>query len=71
MFFNHLIDKSPIGQSAQVTVINEKIYFQFTGESTVLLFLFGIITIDSIEFHSSFFAPGNGFFQKLTFAHTP
>lgn len=68
----HLVNLSPIGQTADVTVINPHVYFQLAGEVIVpFLSFFGIVFVDGVKLNATLAAPVDGFVEKRTFADSP
>ena len=54
----HLVNQSPIGQTADVTVINPHVYFQLAGEVIVpFLFFFGIVFVDGVKLNATLATP--------------
>ena len=58
VFCHHAIDFTPIGQSANISVVDKKVGFELSGKMVVfLLFLFGVVAVHCIELHTSLSAP--------------
>ena len=69
---NHLVDGAPVGQAANVAVVDPHVHLQFAAEVYVLCYVFlGEVAVDCIEFHSALAAPFYGIVQELAFAHAP
>ena len=68
---HHAVDASPVGQSAQIAVIDKEIGFYFARKTGVCDVFFRIVPVDGIEFHTPFPAPFHGFLQKLPFTYRP
>ena len=69
---NHLVDGSPIGQSADVAVVDPDIGFQFSAEASVLAFHFlWEVFVDGVEFDASLPAPFHSIFEELPLANGP
>ena len=69
---DNLIDLPPIGETGDASVVDEVVGLNLAGEVVVVVNLFfRIVSVDSPEFHSPFFAPVDSLLQSLAFAHTP
>lgn len=69
---DHMVDGTPVGQSAQIAVVDEDIHLQFAREVRIVVpCLFGIVAIDSIELQSALPTPFDSLFQQFTLAHRP
>ena len=68
----HAVDGAPVGQSAQVTVVNEKVDLELAAEMVVVgPGLLGVVAIDGIELNAPLATPLEGFVEQLAFADTP
>ena len=70
-FVYHTVDKSPIGQSAHITVVNKEVGFQLTGEVLMVLVLFRIVTVDGIELQPPVATKTHSLFQQFALANAP
>ena len=70
-FCNHLVNCPPVGQAADISVVNEEVCLQFPRIVVALASLFRIIAVDSIELNSSGPAPFHRFIQELFLPDTP
>ena len=64
-----MVDGSPVGQSADVPVIDEDIRFEFAAPVFRSLMITGIlvnVSIDGVEAYASFFAPFHSLFQQFS-----
>ena len=69
---DHLIDLSPVGNAANVTVIDPDIGLDLTREVIVpFYFLLGVVLVDCIELYTALTAPVDGIFKELAFAYAP
>ena len=66
MFGDHAVDGAPVGQTTDVTVVDEEIDFQLPGEMLVTLYvLLGEVAVHGIEIHAALMAPVDGLLQEL------
>ena len=69
---DHLIDGSPVGQTAKVTVIDEDVGLDLPRKGRIIVSrLFRVVAVDSIELEIAFSAPIDGIVQELAFATSP
>ena len=69
---DHPVDGAPVGEASQVTVVDEEVGLQFTGEMGVVVgALLGIVAVGGVELDAAFAAPGEGIFQELSLAAGP
>ena len=69
---DHLIDLSPVGNAADVAVVNPDIGLDLTREVIVpFYFLLRIVLVDCIELHTALTTPVDGIIEKLSFAYAP
>ena len=66
-----MVDDSPIGQTAQVAVVDEEISCQFACRQTVLNRFVGEVGIDGIEIQSAFVAVAHCIIKQLPLANGP
>ena len=64
---DHLIDYSPVGQTAEVMVVDEDVRVEFAGDTHIGCFL-GEGSIDGIELQSAFAAIVHGILEQLSLA---
>ena len=71
--FYQLIDFTPIGYSAYVSVVYPDVGFQLPREVVVVVcaVFFGIVLVHGIKLNPSLAAPFHGFVQQFTLAHSP
>ena len=70
---DHLVDLAPVGDAADVAVVDPHIDLELAGEVVVVdgtVFL-GIVTVDSIELDTSFATPLDGFVEEGALADAP
>ena len=69
---NHLIDGTPVRQSAEVAVVNEHIRLEFSGEMVVLVFLLlRVVLVDGPELNPAGMTPVNRLLEQVAFPYTP
>lgn len=69
---DHLVYLSPIGQSANVAVVNEKICLYLAGEMVVIFdLLFRIIFVYGVKLYSALTTPVYGVLEELSFSYAP
>ena len=69
---DHLVDGAPVGEATKVTVIDEDISLELTGEVLIMTgILLGIVTIHRPELNAAFPTPLDSFLQELTLTDTP
>ena len=66
-----VIDRAPIGETSEATVIDEEIGLELTREATSRGIFFGEVSIDGIELHSTIPAPFDGFIEEFTLTDRP
>ena len=60
---DHAVDGAPVGETAEVTVIDEEVDAQLAGEVLIAGYiLFGEITVDGPKLHAAVTAPLNSIF---------
>ncbi len=65
---HHVVDDTPVGKTANVAVVNEKIGFELSTEVIVILNLFfREVLVDCIELDSALTAPVDGIVEQLVF----
>lgn len=68
----HLVNLTPIGQSANVAVINEKICLYLAGEMVVIFdLLFRIIFVNGVKLDTALTTPVYGVLKELSFSYAP
>lgn len=66
-----VIDRAPVGQTTEATVIDEEVGLELTREATSRGIFLGEITVDGVELHSPIPAPLDGFIEELALADRP
>ena len=66
-----IVLSDPVGQAAQVAVVNEEVRFHLAREAVMGSILFGIVPVDGIKLHAPFPAPFHGLVQQLSFTYGP
>ena len=68
----HLVNLTPIGQSANVAVVNEKICLYLAGEMVVIFdLLFRIIFVNGVKLDTALTTPVYGVLKELSFSYAP
>lgn len=68
----HLVNLTPIGQSANVAVVNEKICLYLAGEMVVIFdLLFRIIFVNGVKLDTALTTPVDGVLEELTLSYAP
>ena len=69
---DHPVDGAPVGQAAEVAVVDEHIGLQLAREVRVVVGgLLGVVAVGSVELHAALTAPLEGILQKLALAAGP
>ena len=62
---DHAIDGAPIGQTADVTVVDEEVGLELAGEVGIVVCGFlGIVAVDGIELHAALTTPLDGIVKQ-------
>ena len=68
----HAVDGAPVGQSAKVAVVNEKVDLELAAEMVVVgPGLLGVVAIDGIELNAPLTTPIYRFVEQLALTDTP
>ena len=69
---DHLVDDAPVGQAADIAVVDEHIGLKFAAADGALIdILVGIVAIDGEKVHSALVTILNCILQQTTLAATP
>ena len=69
---DHAVDGAPVGESTDVTVVDEEVGLQLAGEVGVVVSgLLGVVTVGSVEFYAALTTPVNGGLQELALMTGP
>ena len=71
---NHLVDDTPVGKSAEVAVINEKVGSEFSRLLNNLICIIAdlrMIRIDSVKLDSAGGTPFDCLFEEIAFSNRP
>ena len=68
----HPVDGAPVGETANVTVVDEEVSLQLAGEVGIVVSgLLGVVAVGSVEFYAALTTPVNGGLQELALATGP
>ena len=69
---DHAVDGAPVGESADVTVVDEEVGLQLAGEvGIVVCGLLGVVAVGCVELYAALAAPLEGLVEKLALATGP
>ena len=69
---DHSVDCAPIGETANVPVVDEEIGLEFAGEVGIVVGgLLGVVAVGGIEFHTALTTPLDGLVEELALATAP
>ena len=69
---DHSVDCAPIGETANVPVVDEEIGLEFAGEVGIVFGgLLGIVAVGGIKLHATLPTPLQGLIEKLALATSP
>ena len=69
---DHAVDSAPVGESTDITVVDEEVGLQLAGEMRIVVGgLLWIVTVGSIELHTALTTPLEGLLQELSFTTGP
>jgi len=61
MVGNHAVNRSPVGNTTNISIVDEHVNFELSGEVVVVFScFFWIVAVDGIEFHTTFSTPVHG-----------
>ena len=68
----HPVDGAPIGETANVTVVDEEVGLEFATEMGIIFRgLLGIVAVGSVELHATLTTPLEGLLQELALTTGP
>ena len=69
---DHAVDGAPVGESTDVTVVDEEVGLQLAGEVGIVVSgLLGVVAVGSVEFYAALTTPVNGGLQELALTTGP
>ena len=69
---DHAVDGAPVGESTDVTVVDEEVGLQLAGEVGIVVSgLLGVVAVGSVEFYTALTTPVNGGLQELALTTGP
>ena len=69
---DHLINGAPVGEAAEVAIVDEDVGFELAGEVLVVAgIFFGVVAVDGPELDAAVAAPLDGFVQEVALADAP
>lgn len=69
---NHPIDGAPVGETTDITVIDEEVCLQLAGEVGIVISgLLGVVAVGGIELHTAFSTPLECRIQELALTTGP
>ena len=69
---DHAVDGAPVGESTDVTVVDEEVGLQLAGEVGIVVSgLLGVVAVGSVEFYAALTTPVNGGLQEFALATGP
>ena len=73
VLLDHAVNGAPVGQPSDVTVVDEQIDLELSGEMVVVLHaaFLGIIPVHGIKLHPSFLTPVHCIFEQLALSDRP
>ena len=69
---DHAVDGAPVGESTDVTVVDEEVGLQLAGEVGIVVSgLLGIVAVGSVELYATLTTPVNGGLQEFALTTGP
>ena len=71
---DQLVDDSPVGEAADVAVVDEHLYFELARVIAGFLHVFVVfadVLVGGIEIDAALFTPFHGLLQEFAFTHAP
>lgn len=69
---DHAIDRAPVGQAAEVAIVDEEVGLEFAREMAIGLGrLLGVVAVDGIELQAALAAESDGLVEQFAFTNAP